>query len=246
MTNYSSSVLENLYQNYQHPWFTQLLLLENITTSDVELTQKLSTETIGPKSIKKCSLCKGWDDASTMYRSKVCGIYYHHECTKIATKNSRTCKKHLSDSAPKRFSSPVIGKCLNCKGYDLKDTFDAKNRFHRSCGCVQTKNSSKMKPHKTDTCAFTGLPFGSKSEMKPVGDHDHDTLLYRGHIWSAANRLEGAAKFILDEAGWTVDELCDALKSYLAKPGIDIGLEPYPQLGYATAEEALANLSTNT
>jgi len=95
-----------------------------------------------------------------------------------------------------------------------------------------------MKPHKTDTCAFTGLPFGSNSEMKPVGDHDHDTLLYRGHIWAAANRLEGAAKFIMDEAGWTVDELCAALKSYLAKPGIDIGLEPYPQLGFATPEEA--------
>ncbi len=95
-----------------------------------------------------------------------------------------------------------------------------------------------MKKHKTDTCTFTGLPFGSKSEMKPVGDHDHDTLLYRGHIWSAANRFEGAAKFIMNETGWTVDELCDALKSYLAKPGIDIGLEPYPQLGFATSEEA--------
>ena len=95
-----------------------------------------------------------------------------------------------------------------------------------------------MASHKTDTCAFTGLSFGSKSEMKPVGDHDHDTLLYRGHIWSAANRLEGAAKFIMNEAGWTVDELCDSLKSYLAKPGMDIGLEPYPQLGFATPEEA--------
>ena len=95
-----------------------------------------------------------------------------------------------------------------------------------------------MKQHKTDVCAFTGLPFGSKSEMKPVGDHDHDTLLYRGHIWSSANRLEGAAKFIMNETGWTVDELCDALKSYLAKPGMDIGLEPYPQLGFATPEEA--------
>jgi len=95
-----------------------------------------------------------------------------------------------------------------------------------------------MKPHKTDNCAFTGLPFSSKAEMRPVGDHDHDTLLYRGHIWSAANRLEGAAKFIMNETNWTVDELCDALKSYLAKPGIDIGLEPYPQLGFSTPEEA--------
>jgi hypothetical protein len=106
------------------------------------------------------------------------------------------------------------------------------------CVSVESRNGTKMKQHKTDICAFTGLPFSSKSEMKPVGDHDHDTLLYRGHIWSAANRLEGAAKSIMDEAGWTVDELCDALKSYLAKPGIDIGLEPYPELGFSTPEEA--------
>ena len=195
--------------------------------------------------VKKCAMCKRWDDASTMYYDKRNGFYRHYECATIEGRNRRKTKSQLSETVKhKQLHHPVIGKCLNCKGYDLKDTFDAKNRFHRSCGCVQTKNSTKMKKHKTDTCAFTGLPFGSKSEMKPVGDHDHDTLEYRGHIWSSANRLEGAAKFILDEAGWTVDELCDALKTYLAKPGIDIGLEPYPQLGYATAEEALASLST--
>jgi hypothetical protein len=136
---------------------------------------------------------------------------------------------------------------MRCKGFDSKSNFEQnRKRTHKPCDRIMSRNSTKMKKHKTDTCAFTGLPFGSKSEMKPVGDHDHDTLLYRGHIWSAVNRLEGAAKFILAEANWTVDELCDALKAYLAKPGIDIGLEPYPQLGYATAEEALANLSTNT
>ena len=179
--------------------------------------------------------------------AKHSGNYYHHECNSIQLKNSRTCKKYLSDSAPKGLRHPVIGKCHRCKGYDLKDNFcQGSKRDHSECKKISFINYAKMKPHKTDTCAFTGLPFGSKSEMKPVGDHDHDTLEYRGHIWSAANRLEGAAKFILDEAGWTVDELCDALKSYLAKPGIDIGLEPYPQLGYATPEEALANLSTNT
>jgi hypothetical protein len=180
-----------------------------------------------------------------MRYSKRNGAYYHHECNSIQLKNSRICKKYLSDSAPKGLRHPVIGKCLNCKNFDLKSTFDYKNREHICCTQIRSKNSAKMKKHKTDTCAFTGLPFGSKSEMKPVGDHDHDTLLYRGHIWSAANRLEGAAKFIMDEAGWTVDDLCEALKNYLAKPGMDIGLEPYPVLGYATPEEALANLSTN-
>ena len=180
-----------------------------------------------------------------MYFMKRNGFYTHHECNKLQGTNSKICKKHLSDSAPKRFVHPVIGKCKYCKTFDNKDNFYQSNKCsHKTCQQIQLKNSTKMKPHKTDTCAFTGLPFGDKSEMKPVGDHDHDTLLYRGHIWSAANRLEGAAKFIMDEAGWTVDELCDALKTYLAKPGIDIGLEPYPQLGFATADEAIKHYET--
>ena len=101
-----------------------------------------------------------------------------------------------------------------------------------------------MSKHKTDTCAFTGLPFGTKSEMKPVGDHDHDTLLYRGHIWSAANRLEGALKFIMDETGCSLWEVFDMADKYLAKPGKNIGLEPYPQRGFATAEEAIEHYET--
>ena len=131
---------------------------------------------------------------------------------------------------------------MYCGGYD----FNLTNRMHDDCKRTANRNSYKTKKQLKDTnvCEFTGLPFGS-GEKRAEGDHDHETLLYRGHIWSAANRLEGAAKFIMDEAGWTVDELCEALKNYLAKPGIDIGLEPYPQLGYETPEEALANLSTS-
>ena len=166
-------------------------------------------------------------------------FYQHKQCANICKKNTVKTKSCLADNIPSQYHHPVVGKCQECKNFDNKDNFYQYNRRkHPACTKVQTSNSTKMKRHKTDTCAFTGLPFGSKSEMKPVGDHDHDTLLYRGHIWSAANRLEGAAKFIMDEAGWTVDELCDALKSYLAKPGMDIGLEPYPQLGFSTPEEA--------
>ena len=196
--------------------------------------------------VKKCSYCKRWDNVSNMYHNKYSNNYWHRECQKVTSSISKKTKNYLSNSVQfKRKNPPEIGKCPYCKGHDLKDNFNrTSKRFHMECINKESRNGTKMKPHKTDTCAFTGLPFGSKSEMKPVGDHDHDTLLYRGHIWNAANRLEGAAKFILDEAGWTVDELCEALKNYLAKPGIDIGLEPYPQLGYATPEEAIQQLST--
>ena len=184
-------------------------------------------------------MCKCWDSIDNLYYCTRNAFYEHKSCRKVTSRNNYKTKKHLDPAAPKRFYHNKIGKCFYCKGFDLKSNFNrTTKRFHPDCDKIKWKNSTKMKLHKTDTCAFTGLPFGSKSEMKPVGDHDHDTLLYRGHIWSAANRLEGAAKFIMDEAGWTVDELCDALKSYLAKPGMDIGLEPYPQLGFSTPEEA--------
>ena len=167
------------------------------------------------------------------------GTYFHRECDRVQQKNGAKTKKYLCETVKfKQYHNSEIGKCHRCKSFDSKETFDYRKRGHQECERKQSRNSYKMKQHKTDVCAFTGLPFGSKSEMKPVGDHDHDTLLYRGHIWSSANRLEGAAKFIMNETGWTVDELCDALKSYLAKPGMDIGLEPYPQLGFATPEEA--------
>jgi len=174
-----------------------------------------------------------------MYYNKRNSYYRHYSCSTILGRNSSKIKQQLSENVTiKQLRHPVIGKCHRCKGYDLKSTYDARKRGHKVCEHFQSRNTAKMRPHKTDICAFTGLPFGPKSEMKPVGDHDHDTLLYRGHIWSSANRLEGAAKFIMNETGWTVDELCDALKSYLAKPGMDIGLEPYPQLGFSTPEEA--------
>ena len=182
-----------------------------------------------------------------MYHEKTRANYYHAECQRITSAISRQTKAQLSETVKsKQFRHPEIGKCFYCKGYDDKSNFNpTTKRFHPSCDRVKWNNLKKMKPYQTDTCAFTGLPFGDKSEMKPVGDHDHDTLLYRGHIWSAANRLEGALKFIMQETGCSIDEVFEMAKNYLAKPGMDIGLEPYPQLGYATAEEAIANLSTN-
>jgi hypothetical protein len=180
-----------------------------------------------------------------MYYNKRNGFYRHYECSSINGRNARNIQKNISDSAPKRFVHPVIGKCKYCKTFDNKDNFYQSNKCsHKTCQQIQLRNSAKMKKHKTDTCAFTGLPFGDKSEMKPVGDHDHDTLLYRGHIWSAANRLEGAIKFIMQETGCSLWDVFDMADKYLAKPGKDIGLEPYPQLGFATAEEAIEHYET--
>lgn len=191
--------------------------------------------------IKKCTYCKRWDHTSNMGYNTRNAYYYHAACQTMTSAISKKTKTYLSETVQfKQLRHPKIGKCFYCKGYDCKDNFNRNNkRFHYECCDAGWRNSKKMKPHKTDTCAFTGRPFGDKAEMRPVGDHDHETLLYRGHIWSAANRLEGALKFIMDETGCSIDEVFEMAKNYLAKPGKDIGLEPYPQLGFATAEEAI-------
>ena len=201
-------------------------------TCESQSQQKLKSETTGQKSIKRCTYCKRYDHKSSLSYNKRNSYYYHARCHTATTKNSVKTRTQLN--FPTQQWNNYI-KCSCCKTYDLKS--NVSKRAHHICSSIAQANRTKMNPHKTDTCAFTGLPFGS-AEMRPVGDHDHDTLLYRGHIWSSANRLEGAAKFIMNETGWSIDELCDALKSYLAKPGIDIGLEPYPLLGFATTEEA--------
>ena len=124
---------------YEHPWYTQLKLLENTTTSELESTQKPQQEIAGQKRIKKCALCKRWDDASTMYYNQRNG-FYRHECNKISGKNNRKTKSQLSDSAPKRFVHPVIGKCKYCKGFDLKNNL---NRTTKTQHPVWTELNSK-------------------------------------------------------------------------------------------------------
>lgn len=92
-----------------------------------------------------------------------------------------------------------------------------------------------------NVCMFTGQQFEDRGDKAPHGDHCHNSLNFRGFVLSAANRFLGGAEYIMALCNWDVDQLCERLKSYMAEPGIDIGLEPYPtDIGYATEEEAIA------
>jgi len=61
MTNCSSSAPQNTPEIYKHPWYIQQQLLENTTTSDVELTQKLRPEVTGPRFTEETSYCFACD-----------------------------------------------------------------------------------------------------------------------------------------------------------------------------------------
>lgn len=92
-----------------------------------------------------------------------------------------------------------------------------------------------------NVCKFTGKRFETRGERSPHGDHCHDSLNFRGFVLSAVNRYLGGAEYIMNLCNWDADELNTHLKDYLADPGIDIGLEPYPtDIGYETEEEAIA------
>ena len=197
--------------------------------------------------IKKCTYCKTWDHVSNLYRNPCNHTYRHPECRRVENYNFCQVKKYVPLITPiKQFRHNEIAKCKFCKGYDFEGLIPGYNKpqkRHIVCKRIFSHNYKLMKKlPQPDVCAFTGLPFGKSSETKPNADHDHDTLKFRGHIWASANRLEGAAKFIMNETGWSIDELCDALKTYLTKPGIDIGLKAYPKLGYETVEEAIEHL----
>ena len=224
---------------FQHPWYIQQQLLENTTTCESESTPKPAKEDPGQKPIRKCCRCKRWDHASNLINGGSCG-YYHLACNRVEVDNRKKIKQFNRQPTVPRSN---IVKCPRCGMWDKKENLDQYNR-HPKCQTIQEFNRKKLKQMQSEICDFTGLPFGT-GDTKPNGDHDHETLLYRGTIWASANRYEGAVNALLANTGWTLDQLFEATRKYFGRPGIDIGLKPYPQLGFKTYEEALANLSTN-
>ncbi len=196
----------------------------------------------GLKSIKFCTLCKMYDHVDALRHRVSGGYYYHYDCYKVQISNSYYINKGFPKSS-KHFLPPGIGKCIRCFGYDKKDDYWKKNgNEHKKCDSIHSLNYKQIKKQMTEettVSAMSGLPFDSDiSALKPHGDHDHDTLLYRGHIFQWENRLEGALRDGLRYTDLTIDQICDNLKTYLKKPGKDIGLKPYPKLGFDTPQEA--------
>tara|TARA_Y100001951_G_C11221815_1_gene229243 strand:+ start:353 stop:832 length:480 start_codon:yes stop_codon:yes gene_type:complete len=137
-----------------------------------------------------------------------------------------------------------IGRCPRCFGYSkLDDSWSKLGKEHKKCDSIHSSNYKLIKKQMTEdttVSAMSGLPFDhSISALKAQGDHDHETLLYRGHIFQWENRLEGAVRDGLRYTNLTVDQICDNLKTYLKQPGKDIGLKPYPKIGFDTAQEAV-------
>ena len=155
-----------------------------------------------------------------------------------------------------RGSKTGILICPCCGRYDLPENMVFTTKVnkkgkttkrllgHRECLDTKTRNDIKLKPMKKGIthCQITGIENGI-GQSRLVADHDHNTLLFRAVICTALNVLEGAAKFIMEKTGCDTQGIKEYLDALLAMPGIDLGLEPYPELGYATYEEAEAALN---
>lgn len=97
-----------------------------------------------------------------------------------------------------------------------------------------------------NVCKFTGKPFEDRGDFTPHADHCHKTAMFRGYVHAIVNRFLGAAETIMDYCDWTPEQLVEQTKAYLNAPGMDLGLERYPDhLGYDTEEEAIAAYERN-
>tara|TARA_R100000008_G_C3546829_1_gene148026 strand:+ start:283 stop:831 length:549 start_codon:yes stop_codon:yes gene_type:complete len=155
-----------------------------------------------------------------------------------------------------RGSKTGILICPVCGRYDLPENMVFTTKVnkkgkttkrlqgHTECLRISSLNQDKLKPMKEGIthCQITGIKFGM-GQAKATADHDHESRLFRAVICAALNTLEGNAKFIMEQTGCDTQGIKEYLDTLLAMPGIDLGLEPYPELGYATYEEAEAALN---
>ena len=196
----------------------------------------------GLKYIKLCTLCKRYDHVDELLFRYGSGYYFHKACRDVSKVNQDRVNKGRKPAA--HFLPEGIGKCVRCHNYSKIDESWSKSRtMHRKCDSTNSLNHQTIKKQMTENTtvsAMSGLPFDhSISALKAQGDHDHETLLYRGHIFQWENRLEGSVRDGLRYTNLTIDQICDNLKTYLKQPGKDIGLKPYPKIGFDTAQEAV-------
>ena len=120
MTKSNSSATLSTSNLYEHPWYSQLKLLENTMTCESPLQPKLKSEVTGQKSTRYCKLCSQHRPLSDFDR-KYCGgnkdetgYGYVHRC--------RTCDKEYNRSyrAAKKNAPPKPDHCECCGTKDKK------------------------------------------------------------------------------------------------------------------------------
>ena len=94
MTKSNSSATLSTSNLYEHPWFTQLKLLDNTMTCESQSQPKPKSETPGQKSTSYCYLCKQNLPINKFYknRHRRCGV--QRQCKTCQQKYYRLKKEH--------------------------------------------------------------------------------------------------------------------------------------------------------
>ncbi len=218
----------------------QQLELVSITTPDFQLLRSLSQEELGRKYIKNCGLSKRFDFVWNLRGDKH-SHWRHPLCEPISLRNRNKL------NPPQRRGKPPVKICTYCKRWDSINTLIKKrsNWAHDECYKIASNNQKKLKTMKEGIthCEITGMKFDPYGKYSKCADHDHETLLYRATITQRLNIMEGCFKDFMKDLGLDYYEVADLVKKLHDRPGVDIGLEPYPDVGYATHEEALEALN---
>ena len=110
MTKSNSSVILDTWINYEHPWYSQLKLLDNTMTCESPLQPKLKSVVTGQKCTKECSKCleikpldffrieqgRNWRLAPDQQRS-----YYREECKQCERRLSKQLREAKKSAPPK-------------------------------------------------------------------------------------------------------------------------------------------------
>jgi len=109
MTKSNSSATLSTSNLYEHPWYSQLKLLDNTMTCESPLQPKLKSVITGQKSTKQCSKCLQTKPVAEFnkHRQKPDGLYPH---CKACVKRSTAAKNALR----KQFPLGDQTECLCC------------------------------------------------------------------------------------------------------------------------------------
>ena len=129
MTKSNSSATLSTSNLYEHPWYSQLKLLETTMTCESPFQPKLKSEVTGQKSTRQCSICN---------MSKPLTDFPNHKRDHQHGKDTR-CKDCL-----KKYNQ---GKAIARKGASAKP---------EKCQCCNIKTDKLHLDHCHETYAFRG------------------------------------------------------------------------------------------
>ena len=109
MTNYSLNVIPDTWKHYEHPWYNQLDLLGNSTTSAFPSQQKHKSEATGVKSTKVCRYCGNEKPFNDFHLNPQYEDGRDHRCKHCCSVHRKQEREALKKAPPAPCSCELCG-----------------------------------------------------------------------------------------------------------------------------------------